>query len=589
MKDFLKYTLATISGLIITGIIALFLGLSIVSGIIYSAVSKPTASLSSHSVLVINLKGSITEQKNENPFESFFGEEQQNISLKEVLTAIRIAKTADEIEGIHLEAGTSLSGTPAAFQEIRHALQDFKESGKFITAYADTYSQGNYYLCSIADHVILNPQGSVAWTGLMSETIFYKELLEKLGIEVEVFKVGTFKSAVEPYTSTQMSKANREQTEAFLQSIWQQIVSDVSASRSVSVDSLNLLADELIMLAPTEKLVRDGLVDTLLYREEANKFVYSLGNPEIIPLKSISPQDLCNAKSDQTKSEDSGIIAVYYLEGNIDDSSTNEYEGIHAPIVCDKLSQLAEDENIRAVVLRVNSPGGSAFGSEQIWHEVCKLKQQKPVIVSMGGYAASGGYYISCAADTIVAESTTLTGSIGIFGMFPRFKGLAEKIGLQTDRVKTNRFSEINSLTEPLAPEAKKQIQGYINRGYDLFVNRCAEGRQLSPDSIRKIAEGRVWTGEVAKEIGLVDVLGDLTHAIEIAADKAQLTDYYITSYPQEKDWLTRMLEQQWKGLTEIALKETIGESYETIRFMKNIREQHPLQTRLPFELYLNL
>lgn len=588
MKDFLKYTFATVVGLVLTGIIFSVIGIVALAGLFASASSTTPVSLNDNSVAVIRLNGTLTEQPQEDPLSLFMQEEFPNLSLQQVLDGIAYAKTSPRVKGIHLDAGT-LAAPPAVLQEIRDALADFKTSGKFVTAYANGYTQGTYYVCSLADRVMLNPQGSMTWDGLSAETMYYKELLEKLGIEMQIFKVGTYKSAVEPFTSTRMSDANREQTLTYLQSVWDNMVQAVAASRSLPVDTLQAYADQMQSFRPAEELVARKLIDTLIYRNDVKEYMNkTYGGASKQELEETGIGGLAQLRATELAASTHPTIAVYYAEGGIDDASSNLEEGIHAPLMCDDLRELADDPDVKAVVLRVNSPGGSAFGSEQIWHEVERLKAKKPIIVSMGGYAASGGYYISCAADSIVAEPNTLTGSIGIFGMIPNLQGAGDKLGLHFDHVSTNRHPAA-SLFRPLDPETRTAVQTNIERGYALFVKRCADGRGLSTDSIRSIAEGRVWTGEMAKERGLVDELGGLDTALRIAAEKAGLTDYTIARYPEPEDWLTKLLGGSWTGVMEAGCRNFLGSDYESLRFVKQLKDQAPVQARLPYVVRFSL
>ena len=456
-------------------------------------------------------------------------------------------------------------------------------------AYGDSYTQGLYYLSSVADKVLLNPKGMIEWKGIASAPLFYKDLLQKIGVEMQIFKVGTYKSAVEPFISTEMSPANREQVTAFINSIWGQVTEGVSASRSLPVDSLNALADRMLMFYPAEESVQCGLADTLIYRNDVRNYLkqwVDLKEDDRLPVLGLS--DMINVKKNMPKDKSGNIVAVYYASGEITDysgSSTSE-EGIVGTKVIRDLRKLKDDEDVKAVVLRVNSPGGSAFASEQIWHAVKELKTEKPVIVSMGDYAASGGYYISCVADTIVAEPTTLTGSIGIFGMVPNVKELSEKIGLTYDVVKTNKFSDFGNIMRPFNQDEKTLMQMMITQGYDTFVNRCAEGRHMSKEAIEKIAEGRVWTGEAAKELGLVDVLGGIDTALEIAVRKAGIEGYTVVSYPAKQDLLSSLLNTKPTNYVESQiLKSKLGEYYQQFGMLKNLKERSMIQARIPFEL----
>ena len=546
MKDFFKFTLATVTGIVLSGIVLFIIGVVTLVGIISSSDTETV--VKKNSVMMLDLNGVLVERTQESPLgilSQLFSDDSNTYGLDDILSSIKKAKENENIKGIYLQA--SMLGTSyASLQEIRNALLDFKESGKFIIAYGDSYTQGLYYLSSVADKVLLNPKGMIEWKGIASAPLFYKDLLQKIGVEMQIFKVGTYKSAVEPFISTEMSPANREQVTAFINSIWGQVTEGVSASRSLPVDSLNALADRMLMFYPAEESVQCGLADTLIYRNDVRNYLkqwVDLKEDDRLPVLGLS--DMINVKKNMPKDKSGNIVAVYYASGEITDysgSSTSE-EGIVGTKVIRDLRKLKDDEDVKAVVLRVNSPGGSAFASEQIWHAVKELKTEKPVIVSMGDYAASGGYYISCVADTIVAEPTTLTGSIGIFGMVPNVKELSEKIGLTYDVVKTNKFSDFGNIMRPFNQDEKTLMQMMITQGYDTFVNRCAEGRHMSKEAIEKIAEGRVWTGEAAKELGLVDVLGGIDTALEIAVRKAGIEGYTVLSGKTRPPFFTAQYE----------------------------------------------
>jgi protease IV len=525
MKDFLKFTLATVVGIILSSIVIFFIGAIILFGTIAS--SETEVKVKPNSVMFLELNGTLEERTEDNPFKQFIGEDFATYGLDDILSSIKKAKENEDIKGIYIQAKT-LGASYASLQEIRNALVDFKKSGKFIVAYSDNYTQKLYYLSSVADKVLLNPKGIIEWKGLAAEPMFYKDLLKKIGIEMQIFRVGTYKSAVEPFIATEMSPANREQVSEYIGSIWNQILTDVSTSRKLSKDSLNAYADKMIMFYPSEQSVKCGLADTLIYKSGVRDYLKKLAKTDKDnDLAVLNLEDMVNVKRNVPKDKSGNAIAVYYAFGAIDESPE---DGIVSEKMIKDLRELRENKDIKAVVLRVNSPGGSAFGSEQIWNEVKALKKEKTVVVSMGDYAASGGYYISCVADCIVAEPTTLTGSIGIFGMFPNMKGLTDKVGLSFDVVKTNKFSDLGALGRGLNTDEQALIQMTINNGYDTFLSRCAEGRKMSKAKIAKIAEGRVWTGEKAKKIGLVDELGGINKAIEIAAKKAKLKEYSVLS-----------------------------------------------------------
>ena len=589
MKDFLKFTLATVTGIILSSIVLFIIGMVTLFGIVSTADTETI--VKKNSVMMLDLNGVLVERTQESPLgilSQLFSDDSNTYGLDDILSSIKKAKENENIKGIYLQA--SMLGTSyASLQEIRNALLDFKESGKFIIAYGDSYTQGLYYLSSVADKVLLNPKGMIEWKGIASAPLFYKDLLQKIGVEMQIFKVGTYKSAVEPFISTEMSPANREQVTAFINSIWEEVTQGVSASRSLPVDSLNALADRMLMFYPAEESVQCGLADTLIYRNDVRNYLkqwVDLKEDDRLPVLGLS--DMINVKKNMPKDKSGNIVAVYYASGEITDysgSSTSE-EGIVGTKVIRDLRKLKDDEDVKAVVLRVNSPGGSAFASEQIWHAVKELKTEKPVIVSMGDYAASGGYYISCVADTIVAEPTTLTGSIGIFGMVPNVKELSEKIGLTYDVVKTNKFSDFGNIMRPFNQNEKTLMQMMITQGYDTFVNRCAEGRHMSKEAIEKIAEGRVWTGEAAKELGLVDVLGGIDTALEIAVRKAGIEGYTVVSYPAKQDLLSSLLNTKPTNYVESQiLKSKLGEYYQQFGMLKNLKERSMIQARIPFEL----
>ena len=588
MKSFLKTTLACVLALVIAGLILPFVGIGIISGIVSS--QGESGVIEENSVLFLDFNGSIEERAVENPFASMMNDEFKSYGLDEIIAAIKEAKINKDIKGIYLQAGVVEGISSASLEEIRGELESFKESGKFVVAYGDQYSQGLYYLATVADKVILNPQGSIGWHGLASSPIFYKDLLEKIGVEMQIFKVGTYKSAVEPFIATEMSDANREQVAELLDSTWDELLTAVSASRNVPKETLNEYADRFMDYCQAGEYVACGMADTLLYKDGVLDYLKSLTGVEaddelnLVTMAAMKEK----LKLDRTLEEvsDKGKVAVYYAFGEIDGSTSSLDEGINSKKVIKELRELREDDDVKAVVLRVNSPGGSAYGSEQIWREVTLLKGAKPVVVSMGDYAASGGYYISCAADCIVASPTTLTGSIGIFGMFPMVeKLLKDKIGLDFDVVKTNRMADFGTLSRSFRPEEKAVLQKYINNGYDLFLKRCADGRGVAVEDIAKVAEGRVWTGSKAKEIGLVDELGDLDKAIGIAAQKAGLADYCVKAYPEEKSVIEKLLDTDKKDYMETMARGTLGGYYNSVKFIRNIGNCDNIQARLPFEL----
>ena len=589
MKDFLKYTLATIVGLIACTIILSILGIISIAGI--AASTETTTMVSENSIFKLELKGTVTERLAENPFASLMSEEQTALGLDDILASIQKAADNEFIKGIYLEAG-GIMASPASTEEIRNALLRFKQTGKFVVAYGGSYTETDYYICSVADKVILNPQGLVDWHGVASQTIYFKDLLAQLGIEMEVFKVGTYKSAVEPYTSMEMSEENREQITAYTSSIWNNMVKGVSLSRGITPEELNRCADRYMAFTSPEETLAAGLVDTLLYMDGTKDYLKQLmGGNGNRHLKVLSINDVKNIQKNVPLDKSGNIIAMYYAEGQIVEKATagiNTTPEIVGEKVCIDLRKLRNDDNVKAVVLRVNSPGGSAYASEQIWNEVVKLKEKKPVIVSMGDYAASGGYYISCAADTIIAQPTTLTGSIGIFGMFPNpHKLITDKLKLNVETVKSNKHADFGSMTRPFNADERAIMQGYINRGYATFIKRCADGRQMSTADIEAVAQGRVWTGEMAKELGLVDLLGDIELAKEIAAQKAGIESYTLINYPKEQSPLESLMNQTKESYIEARIGKAAGQFKDELNLMYNVENWSNIQARLPYFIHL--
>ena len=590
MKEFFKYVLATVTGIIL---VAIIMGiLSVISLVGLAASSASTTNVEDNSVFVLSLSGTLDERVAEDPLAMVTGEVSDNIGLDNLLKAIKKAKDKEEIKGIYIEAGLFSSDTPASTHAIREALLDFKKSGKWIVAYADTYEQSTYYICSVADKIFLNPDGMVDWHGLASTPYFIKDLLAKFGVKYQLVKVGKYKSAPEMMTADKMSDPNREQVTAYMTGIWEVMLKEVSDSRKIPVDSLNAYADRFVALADQQDYIKMKMVDKLIYTDEVKGEIKKmLKIDEKDDIKQLTLADMEGVKGKKQKGEQ---IAVYYAYGDIVDSESGSLmdtgHSIVANTVCKDLEKLTKDDNVKAVVLRVNSPGGSAYASEQIWRAVTNLKAKKPVVVSMGGYAASGGYYISCAANYIVSEPTTITGSIGIFGMFPDFSGLlTEKLGVKFDEVKTNKHAAFGTMARPFNAEELAMLDQYIGRGYELFRKRVADGRQQSIDQVEEIAQGRVWLGNDALKIKLVDEIGGLDKAIEKAAKLAKLSEYHATSYPEEKSWWSSLLDQATsKGnYLDEQLQATLGEYYEPFKFVKNLNHQSAIQARLPY--YVNI
>ena len=587
MKDFLKYVFATITGIILLTVVMAILGAISLVGL--AASSASTTKVEENSVFTLMLSGQLDERVPSNPLASLTGQVSENLGLDDIINAIQKAKDNDDIKGIYIEAGAFSSDTPASAHAIREALLDFKKSGKWIVAYGDSYTQTTYYICSVADKLFLNPQGMVDWHGLGGEMYYIKDLLAKFGVKFKAVKVGKYKSAVEMMTADQMSDYDREQTEAYLNGIWKVMLSDVSQSRKVSVDSLNAYADRYVALCNQKELVRMKLVDNLLYTDEVKgeiKKRLKIDNDKHI--SQLTLEDMANVADKKIEGEK---IAVYYAYGEIVDSETgsmlSQEHSIVATEVCKDLEELMNNDDVKAVVLRVNSPGGSAYASEQIWRAVTNLKAKKPVVVSMGGYAASGGYYISCNANYIYSEPTTLTGSIGIFGMFPDVSQLlTEKLGVKFSEVKTNKHSNFGTISRPFNAEELALLDNYIGRGYELFRQRVADGRKLPVAQVEEIAQGHVWVGNDALKIKLVDAIGSLDDAVKKAAQLAKLKKYYTTSYPDEPSWWESLTAQVDRGsYLDEQMRETLGEYYAPFSYLKNINKQSAIQARLPYFL----
>lgn len=588
MKDFFKYTAATVVGIIIFTIVCVALSVMSIVGMVASA--SATQAVEKNSVLVLKLNGSIDEQGTDNTIGKLTGNYIPSTGLNDILSAIKKAKDEENIKGIYIDAGV-LSTDYATLQEIRSALEDFRKSGKKIIAYADTYSQGSYYLASVADKIYLNPIGMVDWHGIGAQPVFYKDMLAKFGIKFQVVKVGTFKSATETYTEEHMSDANRLQTKMFLDGTWKQVCNAVSKSRGISVDSLNRYADELLMFQSAESLLKRKVVDGLAYASDMKdiaKAQFGIGKDD--DLNRLFVSDMTNVKEKQTSGEE---IAIYYAYGDIVQSEKVSLLGggshcIVGSTVCNDLKDLMDDDDVKAVVIRVNSGGGDAFASEQIWHQVMELKKKKPVVVSMGGYAASGAYYMSAPASWIVAQPTTLTGSIGIFAVFPDMSGLVtQKLGVKFDEVKTNRNSTFgNLMARPFNEEETAVMQQYVNRGYQLFRKRVADGRRLPVESVEKIAQGRVWLGADAIGLKLVDQLGGLNDAVAKAAKLAKLGEYYTVDYPAPSSWIDQLLAgASDAGSVDARLRLTLGDLYEPVSLMRNLDKHEALQARIPFAI----
>ena len=526
----------------IIGIGVYFLFCGIFGLLMGDMMSTPKTVLEENTIYRIDLSGVLVDQvAEENPFDALLGEMSgqttTTVGLNNVLSNIALAKDNDKVLGIYLRGG-NLSAGPASAKALRDALLDFKQSGKFIIAYADSYTQTNYYIASVADKMYLNAVGNIAWDGMTAQKQYMTRLFEKIGVEMQILKVGTFKSAVEPYFRTSMSAEDRKQTEQYLAGIWSEVKTAVAQNRPITVEQLDAYADECMSLQPQHKYVDYGFVDTLVYVQDMDTVLRMYAGTKDYNL--LSTREMTNVKRAENNATDK--VAVLYAEGQIFDSGK---EGIVGTEVIKIIKKIHKDDAIKAVVLRVNSPGGSANASEQIWHAVQTLQEKSlPVVVSMGDYAASGGYYISCCADYIYAEPTTLTGSIGIFGTVPNVSKLMDKIGLDIDGVSTNKHSDltVNALYKGMNKQEFALMQSMVERGYDLFTKRCADGRGVSQEDIKKVGEGRVWLGKDALEIGLVDELGNINNAIAKAAELANLGEYAIVDYPEKTDPFEELL-----------------------------------------------
>ena len=589
MKDFFKNVFATFVGIFLFVLVTLLLGFVCIFGMVLS--SESTTEIENNSVLVINLSGPLSERSDKNVMTEFIGNVASGVSLEDVLSGIEKAKTNKNIKGIYIEAGAFAPNSYASLQEIREALIDFKKSHKWIVAYGDSYTQSAYYLASVANDVYLNPQGMLDWHGLSSQRIYLKDMLAKFGVKMQVSKVGTYKSATEMFTEEKMSDADRQQTSTYLNGIWKYLLKGVSESRNIPIAKLNEYADSVITFANPTSYLKMKLIDKLLYTDQVrNEVKKRLGINSDDEIHQISLTDLKAVEPAKGGSE----VAVYYAYGDIVDSpvsntSFNQHS-IVGKDVCNDLKELMDDDDVKAVVIRVNSGGGSAFASEQMWHQIMELKKVKPVVVSMGGYAASGGYYMSVPANWIVAEPTTITGSIGIFGMFPDFSGLAsEKLGIKFDEVKTNKNGTFGSTMRPLTPDEMRMLQVYIDRGYTTFKNRVAQGRNLTMAQVEAIAQGHVYTGEDALKIKLVDELGGLDKAVKKAAQLAKIDNYYRVSYPSPVNWFDQIFgENVQDNYLNEQLYTSLGIFYQPFSILRTINQQSAIQARLPYIININ-
>lgn len=591
MKDFFKNVAATIVGLFAFGLIMTILGFICIIGMVASSNSKPA--LKDNAVMVMKLQGQIEDRTEDNWLGELTGEQFNNLGMNKILSSIRKAKDEDKVKGIYLETGI-LETDYATLQEIRNALADFKKSGKWIIAYGDALSQGGYYLASVANKVYVNPEGNVDWHGIASQPQYIKDVAAKFGVHFTVVKVGKYKSYTETYTEDKMSDANREQVSRYIGGLWQQMLADVSKSRNISKDSLNRYADGLMVFDDTKLLKSRKMVDGFCYYDEIRDVVKKqLGLKADDTINQVDYNDVDMTIDDSNLMGEE--IAVYYCQGSIVRMETPSIYDSEQQIVSTKVSkdlqELADNSQVKAVVLRINSGGGDAYASEQIWRAVKELNKKKPVVVSMGGMAASGAYYMSMGAQYIMAQPTTLTGSIGIFGALPDFSDLmTKKLGFKYDEVKTNRNSAYASagMSRPWSAEEIATMQNYVNRGYSLFRKRVAEGRKMSTEQVEKIAQGRVWLGTDAKDIKLIDGFGGLSDAIDKAAELAHLSSYQAVEYPAMAGWMEQLLDMAGgnKGTyLDEQLRLALGDLYQPFIMIRNMKEKEPVQAALPYVL----
>lgn len=585
--NFLKSVLATVVGIMVFGaIMFLFLIFSMVGMI---ASGSGTESIKDNSVFVISLNGQMTERSETDPLSIFLGEGNTSVALDELVANIKKARENDDIKGIYLDCGVFEQDSYASLEEVRRQLLDFKKKGKWIVAYADQYSTGTYYLASVADKILIHEQGMLDWHGMAASPMFLKDALAKFGIKYTVTKVGKYKSAPEMYTADGMSEPNREQVTAYVQGIWNNIVADVAKSRKISEEKLNEYADSFMLFNDQKTYVSSKMVDKLVQRDQVKDIVKEM--LKIDKDDEINKVSMATMTKQDAVENDGEEIAVYYAYGDIVDEVASGLSGGATQIVGDRVAEdllaLAEDDDVKAVVLRVNSGGGSAFASEKMWQALKKLKAKKPVVASMGGMAASGGYYMSCLANYIVAEKTTLTGSIGIFGMFPDFSQLlTEKLGVKYDMIKTNEHADFGVTSRSINDDEMAILDKYITRGYDLFLTRVSEGRKMKKDAVNEVAQGRVWLGQDAIKHKLVDELGGIDVAVKKAAELAKLKEYHPTTYPVKEDPTLKMFaEKTEKGILDGKLKETLGDFYTPFMLINDINNQDRIQARLPYIL----
>ena len=582
MKQFFKMFFASLLALVVASFLSIWFFIAMITAVSSFSSSDSPSVLEDVTVFEIKLSGSLSDRSSSDELDellSTFDKKSFNLTLENLRISLDKAAASDEVKCLYLKC-VNLSASPAAIEEARRLISNFKEeTGIPVYAYADNYNLSTYWIATLADKIFMNNQGILDIHGCVAVPMFYKRALDKLGIEMQVFKVGTFKSAVEPYILTEMSDANRLQMTRMVDGLWQSAEQDIVATRNISAEQLNKYADEGLFFADQQIAVEMGLIDSLLYEQDLKQMIKDEFGDDA-DFVGVSYMSKVVVPTDYNSNK----IAVLYASGDIDGSSEDSMD---SEKIVKELNKLANNDKVKAVVLRVNSPGGSAFGSEQMWYAAKKLKEVKPLIVSMGAYAASGGYYMSCVADTIVAENTTLTGSIGIFGMMPNIEGLTDKLGLDIDVVKSHQLSDFGNSFRPMSQHEKNIMQNYVNRGYDLFVKRCSDGRNMSEEKIRKIAEGRVWLGKDAVELGLVDVIGGLDKAIEIAAEKVDLDEdsYSVAYYPKKKTLMEVFTDDFMNNISMRVLKNKLGGDAELLNQYLYLKNMSGIQAIMPYKI----
>ncbi len=586
MKEFFKFVFASMLGFILSFFVVCLLLILAVTAMVSSAAKDGKVIPSANSIMHVSLDYPIKERTDKNPFSelNFMGfENKKTLGLNEILEAIKEAESDDHIKGIYLDASSLASGF-ASIEEIRNALLDFKKSGKFILAYSEVYSQGAYYLATAADKIYVNPEGMIDFRGLSSEIMFFKGALDKLEIEAQIIKVGTYKSAVEPFILDKMSDANKVQVNSFLGSMYDHFISEVSKSRKIPKSVLLNVADSAKIRSPKDALVYK-MIDGLKYKDEVlDELKTRLDIDKKKDVNSVSIEEY-SPSNDETEEASSNRIAIIYANGEIMSGEGND-ETIGSERISRAIRKARTDDKVKAIVLRVNSPGGSALASDVIWRETILAKKVKPVIVSMGDLAASGGYYIACAADTIFAQPNTITGSIGVFGIIPNMqKFFKNKLGITFDGVKTSKFADLGTVSRPLSDAEKMIFQNEVNKTYDTFTKKVADGRKKSQSYIDSIGQGRVWSGKEALANGLVDKLGNIDDAIASAARKAKIKDYKLVSYPAQVDPLKSLFDHSADKVKAYFVKRELGESYFYYEQLKSAINLSGVQTRMPYTI----